>query len=111
MEKARCNTELYSNLNEPLNNVKPSNFLRSHHYPRPPIFSIVAFRLRHIRLKVEVYLVYNHLKCQETIFDSICISGIFTLRTSIKLGMSIHSLIESNREILSTESTPSICGM
>ena len=26
MEKARCNTELYSNLSEPLNNVKPSNF-------------------------------------------------------------------------------------
>lgn len=26
MEKARCNTELYSNLREPLNNVKPSNF-------------------------------------------------------------------------------------
>ena len=25
-EKARCNTELYSNLNLPLNNVKPSNF-------------------------------------------------------------------------------------
>ena len=30
MEKARCNTELYSNLSEPLNNVKPSNFLESH---------------------------------------------------------------------------------
>ena len=27
MEKARCNTELYSNLRAPLNNVKPSNFL------------------------------------------------------------------------------------
>ena len=31
MEKARCNTELYSNLREPLNNVKPSNFWGSHH--------------------------------------------------------------------------------
>ena len=31
MEKARCNTELYSNLRAPLNNVKPSNFLGSHH--------------------------------------------------------------------------------
>ena len=31
MEKARCNTELYSNLSEPLNNVKPSNFWGSHH--------------------------------------------------------------------------------
>ena len=31
MEKARYNTELYSNLREPLNNVKPSNFWGSHH--------------------------------------------------------------------------------
>ena len=31
MEKARCNTELYSNLRGPLNNVKPSNFWGSHH--------------------------------------------------------------------------------
>ena len=31
MEKARCNTELYSNLRVPLNNVKPSNFWGSHH--------------------------------------------------------------------------------
>ena len=31
MEKARCNTELYSNLRAPLNNVKPSNFWGSHH--------------------------------------------------------------------------------
>ena len=31
MEKARYNTELYSNLSEPLNNVKPSNFWGSHH--------------------------------------------------------------------------------
>ena len=30
MEKARCNTELYSNLRAPLNNVKPSNFWGSH---------------------------------------------------------------------------------
>ena len=30
MEKARYNTELYSNLSEPLNNVKPSNFWGSH---------------------------------------------------------------------------------
>ena len=30
MEKARCNTELYSNLRGPLNNVKPSNFWGSH---------------------------------------------------------------------------------
>ncbi len=32
MEKARCNTELYSNLSQPLNNFKPSNFLGSHHF-------------------------------------------------------------------------------
>ena len=31
MEKARYNTELYSNLKAPLNNVKPSNFWGSHH--------------------------------------------------------------------------------
>ena len=32
MEKARYNTELYSNLRAPLNNVKPSNFWGSHHF-------------------------------------------------------------------------------
>ena len=32
MEKARCNTELYSNLRVPLNNVKPSNFWGSHQW-------------------------------------------------------------------------------
>ena len=32
MEKARYNTELYSNLREPLNNVKPSNFWGSHQF-------------------------------------------------------------------------------
>ena len=37
MEKARYNTELYSNLSEPLNNVKPSNFWGSHHNDRLPI--------------------------------------------------------------------------
>ena len=30
MEKARYNTELYSNLRVPINNVKPSNFWGSH---------------------------------------------------------------------------------
>ena len=30
MEKARYNTELYSNLRVPINNVKPSNFRGSH---------------------------------------------------------------------------------
>ena len=35
MEKARYNTELYSNLSEPLNNVKPSNFLGSHQNSHP----------------------------------------------------------------------------
>ena len=30
MEKARYNTELYSNLRAPRNNVKPSNFWGSH---------------------------------------------------------------------------------
>ena len=32
MEKARYNTELYSSLRGPLNNVKPSNFWGSHQY-------------------------------------------------------------------------------
>ena len=41
MEKARCNTELYSNLRRPLNNVKPSNFWGSHHFLR---FFIPGFR-------------------------------------------------------------------
>ena len=36
MEKARYNTELYSNLSEPLNNVKPSNFWGSHHLLKGP---------------------------------------------------------------------------
>ena len=30
MEKARYNTEPFSNLSQPLNNVKPSNFWGSH---------------------------------------------------------------------------------
>ena len=45
MEKARCNTELYSNLRGPLNNVKPSNFWGSHHADQPLfiyIFLILA---------------------------------------------------------------------
>lgn len=36
MEKARYNTELYSNLRAPLNNVKSSNFWGSHHRFKPP---------------------------------------------------------------------------
>ena len=32
MEKARYNTELYSNLKVPLDNVKPSNFWGSYHF-------------------------------------------------------------------------------
>ena len=38
MEKARCNTELYSNLRAPHNNVKPSNFWGSHHNCRPSFY-------------------------------------------------------------------------
>ena len=37
MEKARYNTELYSNLRAPRNNVKPSNFWGSHHTLVSPI--------------------------------------------------------------------------
>ena len=38
MEKARYNTELYSNLSEPLNNVKPSNFWGSHQWSASLLF-------------------------------------------------------------------------
>ena len=44
MEKARCNTELYSNLRAPLNNVKPSNFWGSHHDRSSPSFIIMSRR-------------------------------------------------------------------
>ena len=40
MEKARCNTELCSNLSPPLNNVKPSNFWGSHQNPVAFYFAI-----------------------------------------------------------------------
>ena len=40
MEKARYNTELCSNLSQPLNNVKPSNFWGSHHSRGAFILSI-----------------------------------------------------------------------
>ena len=41
MEKARCNTELYSNLRAPFNNVKPSNFWGSHQSPKD--FAVTLF--------------------------------------------------------------------
>ena len=37
MGKARCNTELCSNLREPHNNVKPSNFWGSHQTSEPAL--------------------------------------------------------------------------
>lgn len=43
MEKARSNTELYSNPKTSLNNVKPSNFWGSHH-------NLIAMRGRETRL-------------------------------------------------------------
>ena len=42
MEKARCNTELYSNLRGPLNNVKPSNFRGSHHFSHPNCYNLLC---------------------------------------------------------------------
>ena len=45
MEKARCNTELYSNLRGPLNNVKPSNFWGSHHGHPLDYMSTLAFNV------------------------------------------------------------------
>lgn len=38
MEKARYNTELYSNLRTLINNVKPSNFWGAHQNEVSPIF-------------------------------------------------------------------------
>ena len=43
MEKARYNTELYSNLRVPLYNVKPSNFWGSHHFETPSFFIASLF--------------------------------------------------------------------
>jgi len=50
MEKARYNTELYSNLSEPLNNVKPSNFWGSHHNADEPSFYSIRVQLFRKRL-------------------------------------------------------------
>ena len=43
MEKARYNTELYSNLKVPLDNVKPSNFWGSYHNKFTYILSLILF--------------------------------------------------------------------
>ena len=43
MEKARYNTELYSNLRAPLNNVKPSNFWGSHQFLVARLFYLSVF--------------------------------------------------------------------
>ena len=42
MERARYNTELYSNPGPLLNNVKPSNFWGSHHRRMQHIYSDVG---------------------------------------------------------------------
>ena len=42
MERARYNTELYSNPGPLLNNVKPSNFWGSHHIKVPGFFFIYS---------------------------------------------------------------------
>ena len=58
MEKARCNTELYSNLRAPLNNVKPSNFWGSHqnwvtllNFVQPP--SSFCVRIKNIAIPLK----------------------------------------------------------
>ena len=69
MEKARCNTELYSNLRGPLNNVKPSNFWGSHQFRRSLFLSagkknveIKKFAKKNIYLHNIVTIIYcNHL--------------------------------------------------
>ena len=45
MEKARCNTELCSNLSQPLNNVKPSNFWGSHQFAELFLMNIDAVEI------------------------------------------------------------------
>ena len=50
MEKARCNTELYSNLRAPLNNVKPSNFWGSHHFGDRLFLLVVGVTTQTFRL-------------------------------------------------------------
>ena len=53
MEKARCNTELYSNLSEPLNNVKPSNFWGSHQKSASVLINIYELDLLLLSSPVE----------------------------------------------------------
>ena len=53
MEKARCNTELYSNLRGPLNNVKPSNFWGSHHHSGVSLFCVECLRDYNVSIRIE----------------------------------------------------------
>jgi len=54
MEKARYNTELYSNLSEPLNNVKPSNFWGSHHFSG--LFFIIVKSCQKIEFPLQIVI-------------------------------------------------------
>ena len=71
MEKARYNTELYSNLKGPLNNVKPSNFWGSHQKESALIVLISLFPLLEFLDVVEdfrgsVYYLLVHTHSDET---------------------------------------------
>ena len=62
MEKARCNTELYSNLRAPLNNVKPSNFWGSHQTGRPLFYYTAMYMSPGISQTVAGIYPYSSLK-------------------------------------------------
>ena len=52
MEKARYNTELYSNLKVPLDNVKPSNFWGSYQIGLP--FFILSVQRSNCRMIIKI---------------------------------------------------------
>ena len=60
MEKARCNTELYSNLREPHNNVKPSNFWGSHQFDSR-FYYIILFLVFTILLIATFHVLFDIL--------------------------------------------------
>ena len=65
MEKARCNTELYSNLRGPLNNVKPSNFWGSHHLAARTFCNYLSVRT----LQSVLVVLRSHLREEENILN------------------------------------------
>ena len=68
MEKARYNTELYSNLRVPLNNVKPSNFWGSHHSHIDFLLSLYLYLLLNIGLLFSVSFKSALEEVYETVY-------------------------------------------